>query len=540
MDSRLFFNKNHFFLLVIHYSYETSSLLSTPPSSACSFPTEIGTFDLSSLSTVRILSREVLTRGWLYLVNTCANIDSSGTCGDMPFAPAVQVTSGECHGLGRLDQRTFSPFVSDFVNQDSSKFGIIVSFQGGHSCGEISRNISITIICADVERVRNANVIESKTIPCSYIASVESRVGCPVECPRDPKTGAVCGGRDRGTCNITERGVMCICATGRSGQSCSDGNEDRVVSTVSGPSSNQDEHEKGGSNISTHLLTRGVIKVDIVACIAFFLLFLLLRHRSGGVNVLDRTKRIRYAVVILVLFFFIEIYRLTSLTSDRVLSSPSSRSTMQSALQINNVLSGHPINSIKCRHTLPPKDLVKLESDPSSELNEGNMAQVAERFKTIYELSEWGEEGQGSGMGSSLEQTNTLRIILEMVIYRFAVTSFLDSPCGSAFWWKELLPRIRENIPCFRYHGVDVAPLAIERAQVLHAGDDLTSFTLGDVSRVPLPVNVDLALCRDALQHLPMIEAVRLLKNLAASKPKHVLLGSYSSEFLNVKINVGD
>jgi SAM-dependent methyltransferase len=165
---------------------------------------------------------------------------------------------------------------------------------------------------------------------------------------------------------------------------------------------------------------------------------------------------------------------------------------------------------------------------------------VAERFKTIYELIEWDEEGKGSGMGSSLEQTNTLRIILEMVIYKFAATSFLDAPCGSAFWWKDLLFRIRENIPCFRYYGVDVAPLAVERAKDLHAGDNMTSFTLGDVSRVPLPVGVDLALCRDALQHLPMIDAVRLLRNLASAKPKHVLLGSYSSEFLNVKINVGD
>jgi SAM-dependent methyltransferase len=127
-----------------------------------------------------------------------------------------------------------------------------------------------------------------------------------------------------------------------------------------------------------------------------------------------------------------------------------------------------------------------------------------------------------------------------MVIYRFAATSFLDAPCGSAFWWKELLPRIRDNIPCFRYHGVDVAPLAIERAKDLHANDDFTTFTLGDVSRVLLPVDVDLALCRDALQHLPMTDAVRLLKNLASAKPKYVLLGSYSSERLNVKINVGE
>jgi hypothetical protein len=67
-----------------------------------------------------------------------------------------------------------------------------------------------------------------------------------------------------------------------------------------------------------------------------------------------------------------------------------------------------------------------------------------------------------------------------------------------------------------------------------------TTFTLGDVSRVPLPVGVDIALCRDALQHLPMSEAVRLLRNLAAARPQHVLLGSYSSERANVTINVGD
>jgi len=536
MDSKV--SKKNLFYLLLFLCYSVTSSLSPPL--VCSFPTIIGTFDLSLLSTVRIISREDSSRGWLYLVNTCENVESRGRCRDEPIAPAIQVTSGECHRLGHLDQRTFSPFVTDFFNYDASQFGITVSFQGGRSCESISRNISITVICADVEHVRNANVIESKSIPCSYLASLESRVGCPIECPRDPKSGAVCGGRDRGTCNITQLGVKCICATGKSGQSCSDGNDDSVVSTLISHSSKRDEYEMGGSIISTHLLTRGVIEVDVVACIAFFLLFLLLRHRSCGVNVLDRTKRIRYAVLILILFFLIEVYRLTTLTSDRVMSTPSPRSTLQNALQINNALSGHPINSIKCRNSLHSTDLVKLETDPTSELNEGNIANVAERFKRIYELSEWGEEGQGSGMGSSLEQTNTLRIILEMIIYRFAATSFLDAPCGSAFWWKDLLPRIRENIPCFRYYGVDVAPLAIERAKDLHAGDKFTSFTLGDVSRVPLPVGVDLALCRDALQHLPMIEAVKLLRNLAAAKPKHVLLGSYSSEFLNVKIKVGE
>ena len=130
MDPRLLFNKNRLFILILNFSTVTSSLLSPTSPSACSFPTDIGTFVLSSLSTVRILSREDSSRDWLYLVNTCANVDYSGTCGDMPFAPAaVQVTSGECHGLGHLDQRAFSPFVSDSIYYDASRFGISVSFQ---------------------------------------------------------------------------------------------------------------------------------------------------------------------------------------------------------------------------------------------------------------------------------------------------------------------------------------------------------------------------------------------------------------------------
>jgi SAM-dependent methyltransferase len=199
---------------------------------------------------------------------------------------------------------------------------------------------------------------------------------------------------------------------------------------------------------------------------------------------------------------------------------------------------GHPIGVLLCDQT--GASILDEKTVPGSEFNEASLAGVAGRFKEIYERSQWGAEGAGSGMGSTLEQTGTLRVIIEMLIYRYAVTSFLDAPCGSAHWWKPLLARVRENIPCFRYHGVDVAPLAIERASELHAGDGLTSFELGDVSRTPLPVGVGLALCRDAMQHLPMAEAVRLLRNLAAARPLYALLGSYSSEHANTHISVGD
>jgi hypothetical protein len=528
-------------VIYLFFSFPFSLSLQSTSLVSCSFPTKLGTFDLSSLSTVRLISREDSSRGWLYLFNTCENVNSQGPCGDSSFSPAVQVTSGGCHSLGRLDQRAISPFTSESSGHNTEQIGVTVSFQGGSSCGNVARNISITVLCADVERATSAKVLESKTIGCSYIASVESRAGCPIECARDPKTGAVCGGRERGTCNSTTEGVSCVCAPGKSGKSCSDENDVDIRGHGQKQRRSMQRGDGDGSTapVSSSLFSRGIVEVDIVACIAFLLLFFLLRHRGGGVSVIERTKRLRYAALLLLLLFVVQGYRLTSVSSELVLSTPVSYGNLQNTLQ-SNVQLGHPINSIKCSKSTISSDLLKDGTIPSLEMNEGNVAHVAERFKKIYEQSEWGEDGQGSGMGSSLEQTNTLRVILEMVIYRFAATSFLDTPCGSAFWWKELLPHIRENIPCFRYHGVDVAPLAIERAKALHSGDMFTTFTLGDVSRVPLPVGVDLALCRDALQHLPMSEAVRLLRNLAAARPKHVLLGSYSSEHANVKINVGE
>ena len=56
--------------------------------------------------------------------------------------------------------------------------------------------------------------------------------------------------------------------------------------------------------------------------------------------------------------------------------------------------------------------------------------------------------------------------------------------------------------------------LAIESAKALLERCVYNLYIGLIVSRVPLPVAVDLALCRDALQ---LSEAVRMLRNLAAA-----------------------
>jgi hypothetical protein len=193
-----------------------ASAVSPAPAPACAVSTPAGAFDLAPLGTVR----HTTPTGWTYLFSACADVDASagvsGSCGGVAPAPAVQVTGGECHSLGRLAQRSIAPLAKVGV------VGLTVAFDGGDACGNLARTISIDVACADVERASKAQVIESTTRACSYNAAVESRAGCPLSCARDPKTGAVCGGKRRGACTMAVPGgaVACVCVDGYEGPIC--------------------------------------------------------------------------------------------------------------------------------------------------------------------------------------------------------------------------------------------------------------------------------------------------------------------------------
>ena len=118
--------------------------------------------------------------------------------------------------------------------------------------------------------------------------------------------------------------------------------------------------------------------------------------------------------------------------------------------------------------------------------------------------------------------------------------ALLDAPCGSSHWWPPLLQSIREVIPCFRYHGVDVVESVIAASQEQWAADELTTFAVVDVSQQPLGASYDLVLCRDALQHLPLGLAGKVLANIAATNSRLLLVGSYWMDGKNGDVPIGD
>ena len=109
--------------------------------------------------------------------------------------------------LGTLQTRAVAPL--------AGALGVAVAFSNGDG----GRRAVLEATCSDGPTVVDG-VEEAR--PLEYVLRVQSRAACPIECARDPATGAVCGGRGRGACaaGATAAAAACRCAAGHSGPFC--------------------------------------------------------------------------------------------------------------------------------------------------------------------------------------------------------------------------------------------------------------------------------------------------------------------------------
>ena len=197
----------------------TSATPQSTPTDPCLVTAGARTFDLSELaSPLRHVSQQPDSHGWTYSFSACGHVPPSvggpGCGAAAPSSAVLQQTAGACYGLGSTSTRTVEVTAS----------GLTLSFSGGDG----GRSTVVTVDCADVLRPEVVGWGHGAK-PLTYVARVRARAGCALECRRD-SAGAVCGGSARGICtysNGTEQ-ARCICAEGRSGQTCSD--RQRLVS----------------------------------------------------------------------------------------------------------------------------------------------------------------------------------------------------------------------------------------------------------------------------------------------------------------------
>jgi SAM-dependent methyltransferase len=134
-------------------------------------------------------------------------------------------------------------------------------------------------------------------------------------------------------------------------------------------------------------------------------------------------------------------------------------------------------------------------------------------FSDIYRRNLWNGVESLSGPGSGPSATTLLARDLVHLAADLGIDSFLDAACGDGFWMPDMPG----------YLGIDVAPEALERAQVRHPE---RVYLVGDVATLPLG-SFDLVFCRDAMQHLPLADGQRILDAIRATGSRWLLASTY-------------
>jgi SAM-dependent methyltransferase len=142
-------------------------------------------------------------------------------------------------------------------------------------------------------------------------------------------------------------------------------------------------------------------------------------------------------------------------------------------------------------------------------------------FARIYETNAWNGAESLSGPGSSIGATKTIAVALQEIVEQLGARSVLDAGCGDSVWMPDLP----------RYIGVDIVPLAIERAGARHPD---RTYLMADICEDPLPRR-DVVICRDALQHLSFADGLAALANFRRSGAHWLIANSHrGGENLNI------
>ncbi len=159
----------------------------------------------------------------------------------------------------------------------------------------------------------------------------------------------------------------------------------------------------------------------------------------------------------------------------------------------------------------PPADVTSVPAHDTKPSAHTSTKTLGHLFSNIYENDIW--DG-GSGPGSRLENIKNYHDYLQEFLRNHHIRSIVDCGCGD---WQSTRYLDLKGI---RYTGIDIVPFVIEANQKAY-GQAEVRFVCGNFSEMDLPL-ADLAICKDALQHLPDESVTSFLGQL--HKFKYVLI----------------
>lgn len=156
--------------------------------------------------------------------------------------------------------------------------------------------------------------------------------------------------------------------------------------------------------------------------------------------------------------------------------------------------------------------------------------QLADVFHDIYYKSDlWKMNETGSGVGSILDHTKSIREKIPLLLQSINARWLLDAPCGDFNWMSKV------NLDNIRYTGADIVSKMIEENKRKFPGHE---FIVADITKDPLPA-ADVVLCRDCFIHLPNKLISTTIENFKKSGIKYMLTNTYNFITENKDIKPG-
>lgn len=158
-------------------------------------------------------------------------------------------------------------------------------------------------------------------------------------------------------------------------------------------------------------------------------------------------------------------------------------------------------------------------------------------FNHIIETKKWQHAG-GSLCGPGTDHSRGTIDAMNILIEKFGFRNWLDIACGDGTIMHEIFAQ--HNI---KYHGIDcVEPLLKTFRDWHHDSFTLTKKIVlqhGDARFADLP-QMEIALVRDVLFHLPFLDALQIISNIRKSGTRFMLTTTFPAAVRNFSIDAGD
>lgn len=143
---------------------------------------------------------------------------------------------------------------------------------------------------------------------------------------------------------------------------------------------------------------------------------------------------------------------------------------------------------------------------------------MRDNLRSAFEQKSWGgKKGEvpRSGPGSTLEQTEQLRLALPRIFEQYGIKTFLDAPCGDWFWMQHV------DLTGITYIGGDISKEVVD-ADVAEFTKPGVSFMHLDITSDKLPA-ADMVMCRDCMMHLKNWLRWKFFENFVASEARYLM-----------------